>query len=114
MNRTINIRVWDKKLNRYLPNFPVAIPCSGLITERHDSDFVFEESSGYLNYDGNLIYEGDIVADAETNVVMGYITFGNGAFGLQRKDKYDWVAMQEIFPAPADWKVVGNIHERKP
>lgn len=109
--RALQFRIWDKKQCCYLPHASTLIPPEGILAQRDDSDYVYEQFAGCSDYYGKPIYEGDIVAyPAVTgdNRAWGHIIFYYGAFIAKALFKSDQTIAKHY--SLVDLRIVGNVH----
>ena len=123
MNREIKFRAWHPLLKKMLGMFEAMTyqPFTPDFFSRHeDHKWVLIQFTGSLYKNGKEIYEGDILKYNFWNKSgIGYVTFENGAFGINQYSK----DIEMYYHSPfSSWdepekdclpfiEVIGNIYQ---
>lgn len=67
----------------------------------NDERGVFEQYTGFEDFYGKEIYEGDIICDTDDNTIIGAVKFYDGS----------WQVGDDLLLDMMYYSVVGNIHE---
>ena len=111
MNSRFKFRVWDKAENKYNGfSFHLAtsgeldrLSVDGDLLATDEDRFIIEQCTGLKDYNGNLIYEGDIVKTAIGEI--GVVVFFDAQFAVRFENAF--------YCSVAEAKeIIGNIiHE---
>ena len=117
MNREIKFRAWDKTqkkikevwLNKTIDRF-------GITGENvfDNNDYVVMQFTGYKDWKGKDVYEGDIIKSINGQIEYAEVEFNNAAFWLKSFDLMYGEHHREIYHWPANriaLEVIGNIYE---
>jgi uncharacterized phage protein (TIGR01671 family) len=121
--RELKFRVWDVKLNEYVPkreldrnfglDFNGEFRC--LIASREKDPFILQQYTGLTDKNNKPIYEGDIVKfsrsfekERQIKELKSFVRFDEGQFG------FDLIGFNDRFFTLSDEcgiEVIGNIFE---
>lgn len=122
--RKIKFRIWHKKENRWLDPWAEEDPilslqdygngCEVYLYDRKSKEHsnincqmdnvVIQQYTGLTDYDGNEIYEGDIVEYCMSEPETATVTFVNGVFWAD-------YPLYEVVDKKYHCRVIGNIFE---
>jgi hypothetical protein len=117
MNNRFKFRVWDVKLNQYVPtrecdrdfglDFTGELRC--LIAAREDHQFIFQQYTGLNDINGKEVYEGDILAKRNVDYSDTFykVEYSTNELAYVCRTVDDYFAYLSDFK----FKVVGNIYE---
>jgi len=122
-NREVGMRYWCSELKMmlrvnaiYLPTDApsgkvVSVRTPGDVHEwdnewRDYSEGVLMQYTGLKDKNGKEIYEGDI-----TSLHCGVVTFDEGSFGIEYKDRFDEATSCELIFQNKHVEVIGNVFD---
>ena len=105
--RTIKFRAWDDLMK----NMHTEFQKEKFFTEKMEGpknweDCILMQYTGLLDKNGKEIYEGDI-----TSLHYGVVTFDEGSFGIEYKDRFDEATSCELIFQNKHVEVIGNVFE---
>lgn len=128
MGNRFKFRIWDKKekqmlevllisyfMNGEMSSVRASNVCGDILIfddyEQRFNDIVLMQCTGLKDKNGQLIYEGDIIADAEHKYTVEW-SLNNGYF--VRKPWIDQIFTYRIdIETTRNTKIIGNIYENK-
>jgi uncharacterized phage protein (TIGR01671 family) len=109
--RNIKFRAWDTITEQYIYAVP-EVTQTILKWDNSNGSLKLQQYTGVKDNNGTEIYEGDImaVADTDGNRHMEVVVFEDGVFGVHEDS--DWPHADPVFLAVLiGSEVVGNIYE---
>jgi uncharacterized phage protein (TIGR01671 family) len=105
--RAIKFRAWDKDGGmKHITSF-LSFGRTGEFSSVEDNeDVVLMQFTGLLDKNGKEIYEGDI-----TSLHCGVVTFDEGSFGIEYKDRFDEATSCELIFQNKHVEVIGNVFD---
>lgn len=121
--RKLKFRIWNKKDKKFLEPFPYSISSQGevitgdgqgILILDNQENFVIQQYIGIFDWEGNYIYEGDILEHcivpyfgAKESYIRKVVVYNNTEAKFEVEDY--GIPLSEI----DDWKIVGNILENR-